>query len=322
MSIAVSVVGIGRFGATLGALLDRAKVEWEAVNATPATKRYAPQGKLIVLAVPLDALAEVARAIKPTPDQIIVDVCSVKVRAVEIMREVLGDGRWVATHPLFGPAALRSDDQPRAIVCPRNDRPADTSLVEALWAQIGCTVKLMDAETHDQLMAESQALAAFVGRALRESKLPAFSEWTPPSSIPLHQLSTAITAVPGHLQDTLLYDNPCAEAVRSRLVAALRAVTPSAPRADLEMLRAAIDGVDRTLVELLAQRADLARAVSMRKLELDRPVHDPAREAAAFVDRRQWADESGVDPDFVESFFTSVRSWSRALQEKARAKTK
>ncbi|MEO6952345.1 MAG: prephenate dehydrogenase/arogenate dehydrogenase family protein [Polyangia bacterium] len=319
MTPAVSIVGMGRFGNTLGALLDRARISWEPVEATPHTEHYEALAQLVVVAVPLEGLAQVVRALQPRADQIIVDVCSVKVRAVEALREAMGEGRWVATHPLFGPSILRSDVVPRVVVCPRPDRPADTSLVEALYAQLGCTVSLMDAATHDRVMAESQALSAFVGGALRDAQLPSSHVAAPPSALPLLQLVNAQNAVAGHLRDTVLLSNPFAADVRDRLVDAMRKIIPAAPAdADLPTLRGAIDRVDHQLVALLRERADLATVISQRKAELGRPVQDPEREAAAFAERRAWAMEAGIDPDFVEAVFASVLPWSRALQERAR----
>ena len=319
MTPAVSIVGMGRFGTTLGALLDRARISWEPVLATPETEHYEARAQLVVLAVPLEALAQVVRSLQPRADQIIVDVCSVKVRAVEALRETMGEGRWVATHPLFGPGILRTDAVPRVVVCPRPDRPADTSLVEALYAQVGCSVSLMDAATHDRVMAESQALSAFVGGALRDAQLPSSNVAAPPSTLPLQQLVNAQNAAPGHLRDVLLLSNPFAAEVRDRLVEAMRKMVPAADAsADLPTLRGAIDRVDRQLIALLRERADLAAVVSQRKAELGLAVQDPEREAAAFADRRAWAVEAGIEPDFVEAVFASVLTWSRALQERAR----
>ena len=319
MSLAVSIVGMGRFGTTLGTLLDRARISWEAVEATPQTEHYEALGQIIIVAVPLEAVALVVRALAPRPDQLVVDVCSVKVRAVEALREVLGDGRWVATHPLFGPAILRDEGVPRVVVCPRPDRPADTSLVEALFAQLGCSITLLDASAHDRVMAESQALGAFIGGALHDVQLPTSHVAAPPSTVPLHQLATAQNATAGHLRDTLLLANPYAAEVRDRFVDALRrVVSPALEGADLPMLRGALDRVDRQIVALLRERADIATIVSHHKAELGRPVQDAEREAAAFVDRRAWACDAGLDPDFVEAVFATVLPWSRALQERAR----
>lgn len=49
--------------------------------------------------------------------------------------------------------------------------------------------------------------------------------------------------------------------------------------ARLAEIRAAIDGIDTQLLELLAERARLGVAAGEAKGELGEPVHDPAREA-------------------------------------------
>ena len=86
--------------------------------------------------------------------------------------------------------------------------------------------------------------------------------------------------------------------------------------AALADLREEIDGLDRSLLDLLVRRADLARDISRIKRALHRPVQDPERERAAFEERRAWAVELGLDPDFVERIFAEILVWSRGVQER------
>jgi len=315
---AVTIVGLGRFGVTLGALLEAAKVPWEHLDASVTVEAYDAAAPLVVLAVPLQALASVASCVRARADQVIVDVCSVKVRAEQILQRTLGERRWIATHPLFGPAALHSDEARRAIVCPRKGYEADVEAVAALYTQLGCEVIRLDAAAHDLAMAESQALVAFVGGALRDAGLPEVAI-APPSSRALAELASAQNAQPGHLRDTMLFENDHAAGVRTRLLAAMHRLERAPTTNALSDLRREIDRVDRALILLLLERGTIATAISQKKAELGRPVQDPAREAAAFVDRRAWARDAGVDPDFVEAIFEAVLPWSRALQERARA---
>ena len=150
------------------------------------------------------------------------------------------------------------------------------------------------------------------------------SEWLPPSAAPLGQLAEAQNAAPGQLREMILHHNPYAQAERTRLLGVLRALSRPAPAADtddaaaLGALRADIDEIDRGLLELLARRGEIARAISQRKARLGRAVRDAEREASAFAERRRWAEAGGLDTAFVEQIFETILHWSRSLQEHAR----
>jgi len=56
---------------------------------------------------------------------------------------------------------------------------------------------------------------------------------------------------------------------------------------DLPALRNKIDQLDRTLVELLSQRAQAAHAIGALKREAHMPIYEPDREKAVFENVRQ-----------------------------------
>ncbi|HRE01988.1 MAG TPA: chorismate mutase [Ilumatobacteraceae bacterium] len=65
-------------------------------------------------------------------------------------------------------------------------------------------------------------------------------------------------------------------------------------------LRARIDELDRQLIDVLAQRLAVCEEVARVKEGTDTPVIQPARVRDVVTSRRQWAIDSGVDPDFAE----------------------
>ncbi|CAB4874928.1 unannotated protein [freshwater metagenome] len=71
----------------------------------------------------------------------------------------------------------------------------------------------------------------------------------------------------------------------------------------LPELRARIDELDRRLVQVLAERLDVCREVALVKEGSDTPVIQPNRVREVITSRRQWAIDSGVDPDFAEQVF-------------------
>ncbi len=80
---------------------------------------------------------------------------------------------------------------------------------------------------------------------------------------------------------------------------------PDRPR-DLDVLRAAIDDVDRRLLDLLSERRDLVAEVARWKTAHGAPVYVPDREAALLSARRDEAAAAGVSPDLVEDLLRRI----------------
>lgn len=70
--------------------------------------------------------------------------------------------------------------------------------------------------------------------------------------------------------------------------------------------RDAIDRVDDAILELLAERAALVRALWADKQAAGRPQVDPTREAEIFARLRAAAEARGLDPEAVEAIFRRV----------------
>lgn len=75
---------------------------------------------------------------------------------------------------------------------------------------------------------------------------------------------------------------------------------------DLEEIRRGIDGVDRRLIALLAERKALVEQVSTVKKEQGQPVYVPEREAALLAGRRLEAQEAGISGDLVEDLLRRI----------------
>jgi prephenate dehydrogenase len=98
----------------------------------------------------------------------------------------------------------------------------------------------------------------------------------------------------------------------------LAAAEPCALPLSLDVLRDRIDALDRELVTLLAQRAQVSLAFATTKEALGCGVRDPAREAVVLAERRAWAERLGLDPAFTGALFEAILAWSRDLQAAAR----
>lgn len=339
---AVALLGFGRFGKALATLLQGAQRPFwvHDPNANVPEDLRAPSldhalsaARLVIPAVPIPTLEEVLRDLRPrlSPAQLLLDVSSVKAGPEAALRRTLGrDIPWVATHPLFGPSSL---DKPplRVIVCPNEEHPQATAEARDFFASLGCVVGEMPGPAHDRLMSETQALAFFLGESLRAADLGGAEPFATPSAQALSVLAGAVTAEGGHVRDAILAQNPEAPRARRRFLRAAReqaARLDHAARASQEpseqpsqallRLREEIDALDQSLLQLLATRAEVARHISRAKAAMQRPVRDPAREAAAFQDRVAQGAALGLPSDFVTRVFEEILAWSRDLQEQER----
>jgi len=75
----------------------------------------------------------------------------------------------------------------------------------------------------------------------------------------------------------------------------------------IEDLREAIDGLDREILYLLVNRARYVAAAARFKTD-QRSVRAPERQRAMLARRRGWAEEEGLDPNFVEALYQNIVS--------------
>jgi len=341
----VSLLGYGRFGAALARLLAEGGHTVRALDPhadVPPDLRAGSidelvgSSEIILVAVPVPALRDAFLALRPhvRPPQIVADVGSVKLAPARAMAEVFGaEQPWVATHPLFGPASLARGERPLlVVVAPNPQHPEAARRVSALYTGIGCRVISEDAETHDRVMAYTQALAFFVSKGMLDAGVPLDAAYAPPSFQAMARTIETVRVDAGHLLATLHRDNPFAAEARRRLLDALTALDQGLARGDatpspalsipepagspqLAETRELIDEIDVALLDLLARRAGLARRAAHAKAELGRGVRDPQREAQLLEDRRRRADELGLDATAVAEIFQAILRFSRRLQE-------
>ncbi len=136
---------------------------------------------LVLLAVPIQAMAEVLEAVVPylSPSQIMADLCSVKVGPVERML-ASWSGPVVGTHPLFGP---RPPEGERSVAVTPGRDDAALAAVESWLAGLGFSVFRTTAHEHDKAMAFIQGLnfVTSVAYLSATAGLPAIERFVTPS---------------------------------------------------------------------------------------------------------------------------------------------
>lgn len=135
-----------------------------------------PQCKLVMLCVPAPSMPDVLAAVAPhmREDQLLADVCSVKIRPMRWMQEYF-TGPVVGTHPFFGPDNARSNAQ-TALIQGVNATTAHVNALAELFHHMGCKTFTTTSEEHDRRAAISQSLhfamaAAYFALAAREDTI-------------------------------------------------------------------------------------------------------------------------------------------------------
>jgi prephenate dehydrogenase len=133
--------------------------------------------EIIVPSVPAQLLEEyfVSNFDLVRPDSLVIDVCSVKVKPVDVLQRVLPPSvQIIATHPLFGPASAKNGLEAQKIMV------APTRVREEVYRQVknffSDTLKLTliecTPEEHDQSMAYVLGLSHYIGRVVQHMNIP------------------------------------------------------------------------------------------------------------------------------------------------------
>lgn len=83
---------------------------------------------------------------------------------------------------------------------------------------------------------------------------------------------------------------------------------------ELDALRKEVERIDRTFVQLIAERVEIARQIGAVKRERSLPTLDPAREAAVVRRAGSLAREAGLADEDVRYIFWHLIGLSRRAQ--------
>lgn len=170
------VTGVGRGRANLEKARELGIIDVIADSAAEAVK----DADLVLLALPVGAMAEVFRAIGPAlpPVCIVTDAGSTKQDVVAAARAGLGDriGQFVPGHPIAGAETSGAEaartglyyHKPFVLTPLPENRPEAVATVHALWKACGAQVTEMEPARHDQVFAAVSHLPHLVAFALME----------------------------------------------------------------------------------------------------------------------------------------------------------
>lgn len=183
----IAVIGLGLLGGSVGlaikAHLPAARTT--GYDADPATRQRAAErglvdkvcesaadavrdAELVVLCVPVGAMAAAARELAPTlpADALVSDVGSSKESVAKALAEVLPGQAIIPAHPVAGTERSGPDagfaslfQQRWCILTPPADAdPAKLAALSAFWEALGAKIEVMDAAHHDLVLAVTSHL--------------------------------------------------------------------------------------------------------------------------------------------------------------------
>jgi prephenate dehydrogenase len=185
----VSIIGFGRFGQTLYRLLkddfavtlydtagiDPGEIDLNTNTRVTSNLKEVYASDVVFYAVPISEFEAVIEAHRQyfRPNQLLIDVLSVKLHAATVFKKHLGGSQTQAllTHPMFGPDSSSDGFVDLPIVIDRFMASADAY---SFWKDYFTNKKLrvieMSADEHDKMAANSQGLTHFLGRLLEDYK--------------------------------------------------------------------------------------------------------------------------------------------------------
>lgn len=177
----IAIIGYGRFGALLCDLL--APNYEVAVVENDVARQALVLGKslklidltdldsfdTIIFAVPISSFENVVATAAQyiSNNQLVMDICSVKVHPANVLLKYLPGAKLVATHPMFGPdSASKGLAGLQVAVCPLNVDEAIADEVVSLWKGIGVDVIVTTPEVHDKDSVLSQAFTYSIAKII------------------------------------------------------------------------------------------------------------------------------------------------------------
>ncbi len=177
----IVIIGYGRFGELLAEILG-AQFRISIVENDESRRQTALQNKhnliqltdigqfdTVVFAVPISCIEQVIVEASQyiLDEQLVMDICSVKVHPANVMNKYLSHAKLIATHPMFGPdSASKGLAGLQVAVCPLNAGKDLTNQVVTMWRHLGVEVVTTTPEQHDKDAVMSQSFTYSLAKIL------------------------------------------------------------------------------------------------------------------------------------------------------------
>ena len=206
---------------------DRLREVQKQIDVTVSTDiAEVANADVIVVSVPPDAFEPMVRQLAQhtRPEQVIVDVTSVKAGPVAAMQRHIKAGQILGTHPVFGPGAPGMANR-NFVLTPTNE--AETALAHRVRDYLqgkGAQVTLMTPEEHDEVMTVVLGLAHFIAivsadTLLGDDRFQQMKEIGGTTYKLLHTLVESVVSEDPELYASLQMSFPGIEEVEGRFLA-------------------------------------------------------------------------------------------------------
>ena len=173
----IGVVGYGRFGMVLTELLKKdynVSVYDPDASAGEMSKSLEDvlESRIIFIAVPIRSFESVIKKVSQYNlyNATIIDVCSVKIHPVKIMKQYLPDHVGIiASHPHFGPDSYSPFKELKTTLYPIRDTYNRYNEIKDFFEKYSIRTVKLSPDEHDMMAASSQGLTHFIGRVLSEA---------------------------------------------------------------------------------------------------------------------------------------------------------
>ena len=161
----------------------------------------------ILICVPLENFKEVVKEISPhvRPDQVIMDICSIKEDPVKMMHKYIPQGLTLGTHPVFGPGVPNLKNQ-NFVLTPTTQEERKLAEDFKNWLEKrGADVSIMSPQEHDERMSVVLGFPHFLGLVICDTLLdyPSFLKTEEVSGTSYKMMLTLAEAVAS--EDTGFY---------------------------------------------------------------------------------------------------------------------
>lgn len=177
---------------------------------------------VIILAMTISEIENALKKIKSEikPKAIVLDVCSVKIYPLKMMRKYLPENISIlGTHPLFGPQSGKNGIENLEIVlCPERISESDLKKIRNIFLKVKLKVIISSAEEHDLIMAYSQALTHFFAQGALKTIPKSDFKFSTPSARKLLAIINDIKNDSPKLFQDIETLNPYAKQMRTRLL--------------------------------------------------------------------------------------------------------
>ena len=143
--------------------------------ATASNVEAVKGADVVLVSVTIESFEDVVKEISPhiSPEQIVIDITSIKETPVDAMHKYLKTPRVLGTHPLFGPGAGSVANQNFALTPTNDEERALAAKVSKYLEDREATVTVMTPQEHDELMSVILGLAHFIAIVSADTLLTA-----------------------------------------------------------------------------------------------------------------------------------------------------